>query len=588
VAEKQLDNSSYTTKAVYLRLLSYSKDYRLAFYIAILGMAVTAAANAFFVQQVEPLVEKVFTLRDPESMWMVPLMIFAAIAIRGLGGIVGSYGMDYVAMSVIRDIRQQLFAKYLNVPSNVHDSSSSGEALAKVTYNVGLLSYTCSRSITILVREGLTAVGLTYIMCTISAKLVLVFLILFPVMLLFVGLANKAVKRYSKRIQDSVGNVAQVVSEIITAHRIIKVFGGHETEQQRFGRVNNYTRKQELKLAIINSLVSPLVQILVGISLGMIIYVAASGMFLDAPMKAGEFMAFFFAFAGLFAPLRSLTKVNLEIQRGVAAAQSVFEIIDSDAELDTGTTALDKARGELTFDNISFSYQATDSPVIEGLSLNIQAGQTIALVGASGSGKTTLASLLPRFYDVTAGAIKLDGHNIKDYSLSDLRRQISYVGQDIRLFDDSIRNNIAYGEMQDYSDDQVREAAVAARAIEFIEAKPEGFNALVGEGGAQLSGGQRQRISIARALLKNSPILILDEATSALDTESERHIQAALDELVKNRTTVMIAHRLSTIEKADMIVVMDQGKIVEQGCHAELLTKQGAYAQLHQMQFSEA
>lgn len=585
---EQLAAKPYTTKAVYLRLLSYSKNYRLAFYLAILGMAITAAANAFFVKQVEPLVEQVFTLKDPESMWMVPLLIILAISVRAVGTIVGSYGMDFVAMSVIRDIRKQLFAKYLNVPSSVHDSSSSGEALAKVTFNVGLLSYTCSRSITILVRDGLTAVGLTVIMFSISAKLVMVFLVIFPVMIAFVGLGNKAVRRYSKRIQDSVGNVAQVVSEIITAHRIIKVFGGHQTEEQRFGKVNDYTRKQELKLAVINSLVSPFVQILVGVSLGIIIYVAATGMFLDAPMKAGEFMAFFFAFAGLFAPLRSLTKVNLEIQRGVAAAQSVFEIIDSEAELDEGRVPLDKARGELAFENVSFSYQGAASPAIKALSLTIQAGQTVALVGSSGSGKTTLASLLPRFYDASSGIIKLDDVAIQDYSLSDLRRQISYVGQDIRLFDDSIRNNIAYGEMENFSDEDIHKAAVAARAIEFIEAKPEGFNALVGEGGAQLSGGQLQRISIARALLKDSPILILDEATSALDTESERHIQAALDELVKNRTTLMIAHRLSTIEKADLIVVMEQGQIVEQGSHADLLALQGAYAQLHKMQFSES
>lgn len=584
-----VDNKAveYSTKAVYLRLLAYSKNYRLAFYFAIVGMVITAGANAFFVKQVEPLVEQVFTQQDPNAVWTVPMLIILAVSLRALGGIMGSYGMDYVAMSVIRDIRKQLFSKYLNVPSSMHDRSSSGEALSKVTYNVGLLSHTCSKSITILIRDGLTGVGLIFIMCTISAKLVLVFLVIFPVMLLLVGLGNKAVRRYSKRIQDSVGNVAQVVSEIITAHRIIKVFGGHKTEQQRFGKVNDYTRSQELKLAVINSLVSPFVQILVGISLGLIIYVAATGMFIEAPMKAGEFMAFFFAFAGLFAPLRSLTKVNLQIQRGVAAAQSVFDIIDSESELDEGQATIEKARGNLDFLGVGFSYQGAETAAINNLNLSIKAGQTVALVGASGSGKTTLASLLPRFYDVDNGAIKLDDHNIQDYSLSDLRRQISYVGQDIRLFDDSIRNNIAYGEMEGFSDTQIRQAAIAARAIDFIEAKPEGFNALVGEGGAQLSGGQRQRISIARALLKDSPILILDEATSALDTESERHIQAALDELVKNRTTLMIAHRLSTIEKADLIVVMEQGRIIEQGSHTELLTKQGAYSQLHKMQFSE-
>ena len=586
---KKLTNNgkSYSTKAVYLRLLSYSSNYRLAFYLAIMGMIVTASANAFFVKQVEPLVEDVFTQQDPQALWMVPLLIFLAVSLRALGSIVGTYGMDFVAMSVIRDIRKELFTKYLYIPSSMHDSSSSGEALAKITFNVGLLSYACSRSITILVRDGGTVIALAVIMFTISVNLVMVFLIIVPIMLLFVGLSNKAVRRYSKRIQDSVGNVAQAVSEVITAHRIIKVFGGQKTEEQRFGKVNNYTRKQELKLAVVNSLISPFVQVLVGISLGIIIYVAASGMFLDEPMKTGQFMTFFFAAAGLFSPLRSLTKVNLEIQRGVAAAQSVFEIIDSDAELDEGTLPLVRANGQLEFNSVHFSYKESNTTAIDGLSLTIQAGQTIAFVGTSGSGKTTLASLLPRFYDVTKGEIKLDGINIKDYSLSDLRRQISYVGQDIRLFDDIIFNNIAYGEMEHYSNQEVYKAAVAAQAIDFIEAKEKGFNSLIGEGGIQLSGGQRQRISIARALLKDSPILILDEATSALDTESERHIQTALVKLIKNRTTLIIAHRLSTIEKADKIVLMEQGRIIEQGHHTELLKNQGAYAKLYKMQFSE-
>ena len=581
-----MSDNSYSTKAVYFRLLSYSKNYRLVFYIAILGMVVTAAANAFFVKQVEPLVEQVFTLRDPDSLIRVPLLIALAIGIRALGGIVGNYGMDYVAMSVIRDIREQLFSKYLNVPSSLHDNSASGDALAKVTYNVGLLSYTSSRSITILVREGLTAIGLLYIMCTVSLKLIGVFLAIFPIMFLLVGIGNKAVRRYSKRIQDSVGDVAQVVGEIISAHRIIKVFGGHETEEKRFGEVNRYNRRQELKLALVRSLVSPFVQVLVGLSLGLIVYVAASGV-LGKPMKAGEFMTFFFAFAGLFAPLRSLTKVNLEIQRGVAAAQSVFEVIDSESEMDQGSATLARAQGNIDLKNLSFSYQGAETAALQGVNLSVKAGQTVAFVGQSGSGKTTLVSLLPRFYDTSEGQIELDGRNINEYTLSDLRRQISYVGQDLKLFDDTVRNNIAYGELADADEDRVRQAAISARALEFIEAMPNGFNSLVGESGTLLSGGQRQRIAIARALLKDSPILILDEATSALDTESERHIQAALDELVQNRTTLVIAHRLSTIENADLIVVMDQGKIVEQGSHGELLAKGGAYAQLHSLQFNE-
>lgn len=576
----------YSTAAVYGRLLSYSKGYRLVFYIAIVGMVLSAAANAFFVKQVEPLVESVFTARDPDAMIYVPLMICIAIAVRALGGIIGNYGMDYVAMSVIRDLRQELFGKYLTVPSSVHDNSASGDALAKVTFNVGLLSYTSSRSISILIRDGLTALGLIYIMCTISVKLMGVFLAIFPVMFLFVAIGNKAVRRYSKRIQNSISDVTQVVGEIISAHHVIKIFGGHHAEETRFGRVNNYSRRQELKLALVRSLVSPFVQILVGVSLGLVVYVAASGV-LGFSMKAGEFMGFFFAFAGLFAPLRSLTKVNMEIQRGVTAAQSVFEVIDSESEHDQGALPLGRATGEIEFKSLGFAYEKAESPALSQIDLRIHPGQTVAFVGQSGSGKTTLISMLPRFYDATEGSVCLDGKDVREYSLSDLRRQISYVGQDLRLFDDTIRNNIAYGEMADATDEQIRAAAESARASEFIEATPDGFNAMVGESGGLLSGGQRQRIAIARALLKDSPILILDEATSALDTESERHIQAALDELVENRTTLVIAHRLSTIEKADLIVVMDQGRIVEQGSHAELIAKGGAYAQLHSLQFSD-
>lgn len=578
--------NAYTAKAVYMRLLSYAKPYKWVFVIAILGMFLAAAANGFFVKQVEPLIEKVFVAEDKHAMVWVPFLIFLAVTGRAIGSVIGSYGMDYVAMSIIRDIRQQLFNKYLSVPSSVHDQSASGDALGKVIYNVGLLSYSSSKAITVLVGETLTAIYLLVLMMTMSLKLVLVFFALAPIMAFFVRISNKAVRRYSQRIQNSMGDVAQSVNEILSAHRVMKVFGGQQAESQRFGNINGYNRTQELKLAAIRSVVSPLVQIMLGITLGLIVYVAASDAF-GEPMTAGKFMAFFLAMAGLFSPLRSLTKVNLEIQRGITAAQSVFEVLDSESEINQGSVSLEHASGDIAFKNARFAYNENDGDALKGIDLNIKAGQTVAFVGQSGSGKTTLVSLLPRFYDLTEGEIALDGHNIQDYSLEDLRRQISYVGQDLRLFDDTIANNIAYGELNNKDASAIRKAADAARATEFIEAMPNGFNAVVGEGGTLLSGGQRQRIAIARALLKDSPILILDEATSALDTESERHIQSALNELVKNRTTLVIAHRLSTIENADVIVVMDQGEILEQGSHAELIKAQGAYAKLHAMQFGQ-
>ncbi len=577
---------AYNGMAVYGRLLGYSKKYRLVFYIGIVGMMLAAVANGFFVQQVEPLVEEVFTLQSEEALWRVPLLIFIAVVLRALGTIVGTYGMAYVAKSVIRDLRQAIFVKYLVLPGTAHAATRSGESLAKVTFNIGLLSSTAARSVTILIREGLTAIALIYVMCTLSVKLVLVFLAVFPVMFLLVGLGNRSVRRYSKRIQDSMGDIAQGVGEIISAEQLIKVFGGQTQEERRFRKVSDYSRRQELKLAVVKSLVSPFVQVLVGLTLALIVYVAASGLFLDEPMNAGEFMAFFFAFGALFAPLRSLTKVNLEIQQGIAAAQSVFAVLDAEAEQDEGTVALERAQGRLDFVAVCFAYAGAQRRALEQVTLNIQPGQTIALVGQSGSGKSTLANLVPRFYDVSEGSIKLDGVDIRDYHLADLRRQIAYVGQNPTLFDDSIYNNIAYGELAEKPAEAVHQAASLAHALEFIQDKPEGFDALVGENGMQLSGGQRQRIAIARALLKDAPILILDEATSALDAESERHIQTALDNLMQNRTTLIIAHRLSTIENADVIVVLEQGRIIEQGSHAELLNKQGAYAQLQQLQLA--
>ncbi|MGM0564160.1 MAG: lipid A export permease/ATP-binding protein MsbA [Pseudomonadota bacterium] len=578
----------YSPGTVYWRLLGYTSRYRLVFYVAIVGMVISAAANALFVQQIEPLVEDVFVSRDSEAVVWVPLMIFAMVAMRAFGTIIGDYGMNYVAQSIMRDLRGELFEKYLVTPAALHDVESSGNALSKVIYNVSQLSTAASRAISIIFREGLTALGLLYVMISVSPKLSLVFFAVVPMMFLFVSAGNKAVRRYSRRIQDSMGDVARVVGEIVSAHRTVKIFGGEGSERRRFGTVNHYNRRQELKLGLVKSLVSPFVQLLVGASLAAIVYVAASDL-LGEPLTAGAFMTFFFATGGLFAPLRSLTKVNMDIQKGVTAAQAVFEVFDADSERDEGELEIERARGEIEFRDVSFRYQTGSDPVLSHIDLHIQPGQTVALVGRSGSGKTTLASLLPRFYDLDEheGEILVDGVPIETYRMRDLRRQISYVGQDLVLFDDSLRNNIAYGELGECSEEQLRDAVEAAHADRFIDQMEGGLDTGVGEGGNRLSGGQRQRVAIARALLKNAPILILDEATSALDSQSERHIQAALDELVQNRTTLVIAHRLSTIEQADLIVVMDDGKIVEKGRHSELLARGGAYAELYRNQFGE-
>lgn len=579
---KQLN---YSRTAIYMRLLRYSKRYALVFFIAVLGMCLAAFSNGFFVQQVEPLVAKVFTERDPESVIWVPFLIFVAVSGRAFGTVISTYGMDYVAMSVIRDIRQQLFDKYLTTPSIKHDHSASAEELSKVIYNVGLLSYSSAAAVAVVIGDGLTALYLIYLMLSLSAPLVLVFFAIVPIMFIFVALGNRAFRKYSERIQSSVGDVAQSVSEVIAAHRLMKVFGGSHTERQRFAKINAYNRMQELKLSAVKSLVSPFVQFIVGFTLAFIVYVAASGWLIE-PLTAGKFMAFFMAMAGLFAPLRSLTKVNLEIQRGVVAAQSVFEVLDGASETDNGSKSIDRAIGAIEFKQLSFKYQKDADYALFNINLHIEPNSTVALVGQSGSGKSTLVSLLPRFYELEEGQIYLDKLPLSDYKLADLRRQISYVGQDLKLFDDTLRYNIAYGELNSASDAEIIAAATAANAMEFIQKMPRGLDTAVGEGGTLLSGGQRQRIAIARAILKDAPILILDEATSALDSQSERLIQDALDNLLKNRTTLVIAHRLSTIENADKIVVMAQGKIVEQGSHGKLLAANGVYANLHKLQFN--
>lgn len=581
-----MQENRYTPGAVYRRLLGYSKQYWWVFAIASIGMIAAATANGLFVRQVEPLVEEVFTQRNPEAMVWVPLMILGLVALRGIGSFIGDYGVAYVAQSVIRDLRRDLFAQYLRIPISEHEKTTSGESLSKATYNVGQVSKAASKAIAIIIQEGLTAIALLVVMVSYSWKLTMFFFVIVPVLFLLIGIANKYIRRYSRRIQSSVGGVAHIVGEVIEAGRVVKVFGGETVESRRFDQVNRYNRRQKLKLALVKNLLSPIVQMLVGITLALVVYIAASGI-LGEPMTGGEFMAFFVATGGLFAPLKALTKVNAEIQTGVAASQSIFEVLDSSPEIDEGSRLLERAEGEIDFKSVRFCYQPDAESVLRGVSFNVPAGKTIALVGASGSGKTTLVSLLPRFYDVTEGGICLDGVPIQEYRLNDLRRQISYVGQDVRLFEDTVRNNIAYGELADASDEAVLEAARKAYADEFIQQLPDGYNTKLGAGGVQLSGGQRQRISIARALLKDSPVLILDEATSALDTESERHIQDALDQLIRNRTTLVIAHRLSTVENADRIVVMDQGNVIEQGTHSELIAKGGAYANLHAMQFRQ-
>jgi len=458
--------------------------------------------------------------------------------------------------------------------------------LSRMTYNVEMVAESVTTVVTVAVRDTLTVFAAIGVMLYQSQRLFLFVAVLLPVIAMLVHLLGKAFRRYSGRIQDSVGEVAQVTDEVLTGNRVVKVFGGYDYEMERLISVDEGNRKQNLKLIRSRALGVAVTQVIFGIGVAGVIY-AAGVESVNGNLSPGSFMAFFGAMMLMLQPLRRITNINAVLQRGIAAGDSLFGIIDQPDEVNNGTHQPDGVSGDVEFRNVSFGYNDEDAPVLKDVSLKIAAGKTVAIVGHSGSGKTTLAGLLPRFYDPDAGEITLDGHRVQDYELSNLRSHISFVSQDIVLFNDSIENNLAYGELRQYSRSQILEAAEAAHIIDFVDDMSEGFATNVGDRGVLLSGGQRQRIAIGRALLKNAPVLILDEATSSLDTKSERRIQEALDRLISDRTTLVIAHRLSTVEKADQIIVLDQGSIIESGTHAELLAANGHYAALYRMQFSD-
>jgi len=508
--------------------------------------------------------------------------------VRGLAGFISTYGMEHVGRNIIRDMRKQMFSHLMRLPTTFYDQTSSGQLTSKLIYDVEKVAQAATKAVTIVVRDTFTIIGLLILMFYTNWKLSLVFLLIGPMITVLVVFVSKRFRRISKRIQASMGNVTQLSQQITEGHRVVKMFGGEDGEDKHFSKANEYNRRQNMKLAATRAISVPTSQFLGACGLAVILYVATSEEMLKT-LTVGTFMSFVAASMLLLAPMKRLTMVQATVQQGIAAAQSVFTLLDDAAEKDTGTNTLKKSQGSLEFRNVTFAYaSATASAtrnVLQNISFSAKAGETIAIVGRSGSGKSTLVSLLPRFYDITDGEILLDDMPLHTIKLSDLRQQISLVSQDITLFNDTVANNIAYGSMSNCSEAEMIAAAKAAHALEFIEAMPEGFQTTVGDKGVLLSGGQRQRIAIARALLKNAPIIILDEATSALDTESERYIQDALGALMKSRTTLVIAHRLSTVENADKILVLREGQIVESGTHTELLAAGKGYAGLYQMQF---
>jgi subfamily B ATP-binding cassette protein MsbA len=580
---------SATTWQNFKRLLSYAKPYKLGFVAAIIGMLGYAAIDVYFLSKLQPLIDDGLAGANPDFMKWAPLFVVAAFLFRGIFHFVANYCLAWVGNHVVTDLKQKLFEHVMAMPVSFHDKESTGGLISKLTFDTEQVLNSVSKSILVIVQQSAFVIGLIGLMFFISWQLSIIFLLVTPLIAIIVTIVSKRFRKVSKNIQGAMGEVTTAAEQTFNGHKVVITFGGQKREFERFEKINKRNRQQRMKLTAARAGSVPVIQIIASFALAFVFY-AVNSESLRESVSAGSFVSVITYMVMLLRPLKMLTNVNSEFQKGMAACVSIFEVLDQKTESDNGTLVLEKAKGNITFKNVDFSYTGVSEKVEEtkwalnNLSFELKPGETLALVGRSGSGKSTASALLLRFYDANRGEILIDNVNIKEYQLKSLRNQFAYVSQEVVLFNDTLANNIAYGK-PDASSEEIIAAAKSAHVLEFAEQMEFGLETNLGENGALLSGGQRQRVAIARALLCDAPFLILDEATSALDTESERHIQDALQTLQKNRTSIVIAHRLSTIESADKIIVMDQGEVIEQGDHQSLLAQKGAYAQLHNFQF---
>ena len=573
-----------SSSELYRRLLRHVAPYRGVFAVAILGAIIVALTEPALPAIMKPLFDGVFVARDSEVIRWMPLAIIGIVLVRAVGEYAASYCIAWVGTRLVMDLRREMFARLLELPTPHYDSEASGNLISKLTFDVMQVTQAATSVLVVIFKDAVAIVGLLGWMLWLNWKLTLLSLVMTPLIVLIVRLVSVRLRKSSRAVQGAMGDVTQVIQETIEGHKVVKLYGGQRYETERFENEANRVRRQLMKQAAAAAASVPVVQLIAAAALAGMIFLATRD---PSTLSAGTFVSFLTAMMMLTAPLKRVTSVNEPLQRGLAAAESVFALIDQKGEPNTGTRQIDRARGELRFEHVTLAYEGTESKALDGFSLTVAPGETVALVGASGAGKTSVAHLIPRFYLPSGGRILLDGIDIAEIELASLRSNIALVSQEVVLFNDTLAANIAYGGMNDATPEAIRAAATAAHATEFIERMEQGFDTNAGENGVKLSGGQRQRMAIARALLKNAPVLILDEATSALDSESERHVQAALETLMQGRTTLVIAHRLSTVEKADRIVVMDKGRIAEMGTHAELIAKGGLYAKLHQLGFAE-